>query len=481
MRGAFLSGVAALALGIPAGAAPAKVQFSRQVLPVLTAECRGCHMGSAAPGGYTMESAEKLAAGGRHGAAVVPGKSASSTLVKYLTGEIKPQMPPGKPLPLDKVALIRRWIDEGAKIDSMTLAAPSGGGGILRGAMPVKADAQPAARPLGAPHSGSLLPAPVSQSAPVTAVAYSPDGKLLAAGGYRAVRLLDPATGSVLHILKGPVDQVLSLCWSPDGKWLAAAGGLPGVYGEVCVWQSSGTAGPWGAARTLKDHTDAISSIAWRPGAAEFATASLDKTVRIWDAEKGVGVRTLKDHVDAVFGVAYSPDGKWMATASGDRTVKLYQADTRAKVSSLGHGDAVLAVAFSGKSDLLVTACADKQVRVWPVKAGTVENPTRGHGEGEAVDALAFSADGSTFAWGAINRKVRIWNGEVSGQKRELNEAPDWVYAVALSPDGKRVAAGVGDGRVYFWNTDDGKLERSVALGAGASAVAAGTVPEGRR
>jgi len=452
---------------VSVAAAPPRIQFSRQVLPVLNRECLGCHKGSAAPGGYSLESAERLFAGGRHGRAVVPGKSGESSLIKYLTGELKPQMPPGKPLPLDTVALIRRWIDEGAKIDGMT--APTEQGGILRGAMPMKG--LPAGRAGGAAHGpGASLPDAAKQSAPVTAVAWSPDGKWVAAGGYRAVRLLDPESGSVLHTLAGPSNQVLSLAWSPDGKRLAAAGGQPGVAGEVSLWDVP-PSGAWGPPRVLKEHRETISSIAWRPGAAEFATASLDKTALVWDAAAGTVKRTLKDHVDAVTAVAYSPDGKWLATASSDRTAKLYQADSGAKVNSFNHGDGLTALAFSGKGDLLVTACLDKQVRVWPVKVGTVENPLRGHGEGEAVDAMAFSADGGTFAWGAINRKVRIWNGEVSNHKRELNDCPDWVYGVALSPDGKRVAAGAGDGKLYFWNTEDGKLLRTVPLGPVAAAV----------
>ena len=107
-----------------------------------------------------------------------------------------------------------------------------------------------------------------------------------------------------------------------------------------------------------------------------------------------------------------------------------------------------------------------------PVKAEATQNPLRSHGEGEAVDSLAFSADGSTFAWGAINRRVRIFNGDVGGQRREMGDSADWVYAVSLSPDGKTVAAGSGDGKVYFWTTADGKLTRAVPLGP-AAAVAA--------
>lgn len=464
---AFICGL--LIPSAAAHAAPARVVFSKEVLPVLNRECGSCHRGSAAPGGYSLESAEQLLGGGRHGKAVVPGKSADSTLVKYLTGQLKPQMPPGKPLPLDTVAIIRRWIDEGAKIDGMV--APAEKVGIMRDAMPMKG-AQPNSKSTaGGPHA-ALLPDAVSQSAPVTALAYSPDGKLLAAGGYRAVRLLDPATGTVQQTLSGPADQVLSLAWSSDGKYLAAAGGPSGVGGEVCVWLAAPPSDTWAKPRLLKDHSDAIYSVAWRPGTTELATGSLDKTAKIWDAATGQVKRTLKDHVDAVFSVAYSPDGKWLATGSTDRTLKLYQADTGTRVSSFSHNDGVTAVAFSAKSDLVIAA-ADKQLRVWPVKAGTVENPLRGHGEGEAILGVAFSADGSTFAWGAANRRVRLWNGEVSNHRREMADCPDWVYSVALSPDGKTVTGGGGDGKVYAWKTDDGKLLYSAVVGGGLSRVAA--------
>lgn len=457
----FAVAAALLAGAWAAAAAPPKVQFSKQVLPLLTRECGSCHKGSAAPGGYSIETAERLLAGGRHGRAVVSGRSGEGTLLKYLTGELKPKMPPDRPLPLDQVALVRQWIDEGGKIDSMTLPAGAEKFGIMRDAMPAKGG-----KALGPEHATgiALLPLSVTQAAPVTAVAFSPDGKWLAAGGYRCVRLVDPETGGVRQALQGPSDQVLSVAWSPDGKRLAAAGGVSGVGGEVCVWAVPPAGAPWPRPRLLKGHGDTIYSVAWRPGIGELATGSLDKTARIWDAAAGTTLKELKDHVDAVFAVAYSPDGKWLATGSMDRTLKLYDTATREKVSSFVNPDGVTAVAFGPKSDIVACA-ADRQLRVWPVKAGTVENPLRGHGEGEAITSLAFSTDGSAFVWGASNRRVQLWNGEISNRRREMSEPiADWVYTVSVSPDGKRIAAGAGDGKVYLWNAE-GKLERAVALG----------------
>lgn len=462
-----VAGLTLVAIGV--GAAPSRVQFSKQVLPLLNRECLSCHRGAAAPGGYSLESAERLVAGGRHGAAVVAGRGNASTLVRYLTGELKPQMPPGKPLDLETIALIRRWIDEGAKIDSMV--DPTRAGGVMRDAMPMKMGTRgkPGA---AAPHApgGSLLPSAVSQSAPVTALQFSPDGRWLAAGGYRVVRLLDPQTAQVMRTLTGPSDQVLSLAWSADGRRLVAAGGVPGAAGEVCVWEG-GIPEKWVQSRILRDHTEAIFGVALRPGGTEMATASPDRTVKLWDLAAGRVTQTLKHHVDAVYGVAYSADGKWLATASADRTVKLYELGSPLPPTSLPHGDGVAGVAFSSKGDLLVS-CADRQVRVWPVKTGSVQNPLRQHGEGESINAVAFSADGSTLAWGASNRRVRTWNAEVSSQRRELRDVQDWVYSVAVSPNGKLIAGGTADGRVYLWD-DSGKLLHSQVLGPAAPTAAA--------
>lgn len=458
-----LATVSAAFMLTAAPAAPPKVQFSQQVLPVLNRECLSCHRGPAAPGGYSLETAERLVAGGRHGKAVVPGKGSQSTLVRYLTGELKPQMPPGKPLDLVTIALIQRWIDEGGRIDSMV--DPTQPEGKMRGAMPMRIGGNPGVPAKPSARAAALLPASVVQSAPVTALAFSPDGKYLAAGGYRAVRLLDPASGQVVKTLSGPVDQVLAVAWSAEGKRLAAAGGVPGGIGEVCLWEG-GAPASWGKPRVLREHSDSIFSVALKPGSPEMATVSPDRTVRIWDLASGKVTRILRDHVDAVYGAAYSADGQWFATASADRTVKLYQLGSSEPPASLRHGEGVTGVAFNPRGNVLVS-CADRQVRVWAVKLGAGQNPLRQHGEGEAINSVSFSGDGSLMVWGASNRRVRIWNGEVSNQRRELGDMQDWVYSVAASPDGKLVAGGGADGKIYLWEAG-GKLLRTVPLGPAA-------------
>lgn len=387
-----------------------------------------------------MASRDLLLKGGRHGAAVEPGKGAQSALVRYMTGDLKPKMPPGGAIDLDTIAIIRRWIDEGARVDTMIAPMPAKPGTVATRI--------------------SNLPAAANLPAPVTALAYSPDGSLLAVGGYRVVRLLDAATGAVKRTVNGPVDQVQALAWSSDGRYLAVAGGAPAQVGEVLLFDAQN----WKSIRTLVGHTDVVYAVDWKPGTMELATGSLDKTVQIWDGASGKSVRIIKDHADAVFGVAYSPDGKLLATGSADRSAKIFDTSNWKRTTALtAHQDGVTRIAFSPNGKLLATASADKTVRIWTIKPGTIENPDRTLGEGDVVNACTFSPDGSELVWGASNKTVRIYNGDGTQHRRELREPEDWVYAIAVNKD-NTLAAGTQDGKVLFWDAKEGKLLRTVTM-----------------
>lgn len=418
------------------------VVFSKQVLPLLRSQCFSCHGGANPASGYSLETRDRMLAGGRHGAAIQVGKGAQSSLILYMTGELKPKMPPNGAIDLEKLAVIRRWIDEGAKVDTMILAAPTTG-----------AKAPPAL--LKASANAEHLPAPV------TALAYAPDGKRLAAGGYRCVRLLDPTTGEITKTIPGPSDQVQALAWSSDGKLLAAGGGVPGKAGEVVLFDTA----TWKPLRALTAHTEVVYAVAFRPSTHELATGSLDKTARIWNADTGQPTHLIKDHAEAVFGVAYSPDGKLLATASGDRSAKLFQTTDYKRIASLtAHQDAVTHVAFNQNGTLLATTSADRQIRVWKVEIGKMENPLRQQGDGDVINACTFSPDGSLLVYGSSSSRVRVFNGDGSNQKQDWKDPEDWVYSVAIGADNQTVAAGTQDGKVLLWDARQGKLLHTTTL-----------------
>jgi hypothetical protein len=233
-------GLAPDRVGNAAQAQASSPTYADQVEPTFQNKCLGCHNNAAKAGGLVMETYDSLMKGGGHGPAVIPGKSGESRLILMLEGKLKPQMPfGGEPLPPVVIANIKAWIDAGAE------GPAPGTAGTKAALKPVIPDIKPA----------------VPTISPVTALAFAPGAKTLAVGGYKEVRLLDTATGKVLATLSGHAGEVRAVAFSPDGKWLAAAGGLPARSGEIKVWDAESHE----LLRTLVGHKDCIYSVAVSP------------------------------------------------------------------------------------------------------------------------------------------------------------------------------------------------------------------------
>src|ERR1043166_8828896 len=200
-----------------------KVSYYRQIRPILQANCQGCHQPAKKKGGYIMTDFKLLLAGGdNEGAAITPGHSDKSSILKMITpqdGEVR--MPKRKTALLDsEVALIKTWIEQGAEDDT-------------------PADAK---RHYDADHPPIYTRPPV-----VTSIDFSPDGKLLAVAGFHEVLLYDSSSGDfspskgqsgppLVARLIGVSERVQSLRFSPDGQSLAVAAGDPARLGEIQVW-----------------------------------------------------------------------------------------------------------------------------------------------------------------------------------------------------------------------------------------------------
>ena len=420
-----------------ASAAPAAEppSFSRQIRPFLTRYCSECHNAKEPQGGLNLESYAALLEGGQHGPVLVAGKADDSRLVLQVEGKMKPTMPPKKatrrPTP-DEAVILRAWIDAGAKDD--------GGSAVV---------ALPEVKPRAA------------VAAPVAALAYRPDGKLLAAAGYREVELIDPATGDVVGKLPGQAGDVTALAFSRDGSLLAVASGSPGTAGEVRIYKAAAGALPADPpAKVIAAHKDAILDLAFIPDGKTLATCGYDRLIKLWDAETGRLVRELKDHSDAVYGVAFSPDGALLASGSADRAVKVWQvADGKRLYTLADSTDWVYAVAWSPDGKRLAAAGVDKSIRLWDVSAqgGKLVHAVFAH-EGPVV-RLAWSADSQTLYSLSEDRTAKAWDAGRMVERVVYAKQPEAPLALAVRPDQKQLAVGRYDGVLVLLEEATGKVQ----------------------
>jgi WD40 repeat protein len=436
-----------------ANAGAAEPTYWQDVRPVLRKYCTVCHSARnlkevEVSGGLALDSYEAVVKSDRK-SLLKAGHSSGSLLVQLVVSkDDEKRMPLGaRPLPEEAIAVLRRWIDGGAREGQRpeNTAAVAAGRGLRRTG---KLDVVLPTRAAGGKLELALSVGPL---APVAAVTFSPDGKLLATGSYGHVTLWNLETVRPEKVLTNVLGAVNDLRFSPDGRLLAVAGGQPSAKGDLRLYQVA----DWKLLATLGGHEDVVSSVAFHPDSKRLASGSFDKTVRIWDLTSHRVARTLTGHSDFVYAVGFSPDGRWLASCSKDRTVKVVEADTgKSRFTLSGMDQDVLAVAFSSDGKSLVSSGFESGLYWWDAQSGQRVRVQGGHGV--AVQEVCFSKDGKLLASAGADRTVRLWNGAGGAPLRTL-AAGSVAYAVALSPDGKRVAGGCFDGLVRLWDTASGR------------------------
>ncbi|HSJ03481.1 MAG TPA: hypothetical protein VK956_13555, partial [Verrucomicrobium sp.] len=291
----------------------------------------------------------------------------------------------------------------------------------------------------------------------VTSLAYSPKARLIAAGSYGQVRIIDPNGLATLRSLTGIAGKVNTVAFSADGTQVFAAAGDAGVNGIAYQWNVSDGA----LVRKFEGHNDALYALALAPDGRALATGSYDQKIRVWDLSTGAEVRVLTGHNGGVFGLAFRPDGKILASASADRTVKLWEVATGRRLDTFSQPlKEQWAVAFSPDGQLLAAGGTDNRLRVWQVSTDGVEGSnqllaTRFAHEG-ALLSVVFSPDGRQIVTTAADRSAKIWSGADFAGVQAMEKQSDWAPAVAALGEDK-VLLGRLDGTFGVYELATGK------------------------
>jgi WD40 repeat protein len=299
----------------------------------------------------------------------------------------------------------------------------------------------------------------------VSALAFSPDGQTLAAGGYQEVLLWDLAAAKLAKRigagqLTGPVR---ALAYVDEGRSLAVGEAGPSASGAVKVFDVQ--TGKLSVA--FKEPKEAVYALARSPDGALLAAGCADAMAYVWSIKDKKLVTTLKDHGDWVLGVAFSPDGKQLATASADRTLMTWEVGTWTRLASLKEAEPIGGAAFS--ADGMQLAAVVGGPGEWSIRIRRLDDPkSPAPKSAPATSRAVYTGEGMPqgMAWAAKTGRIyaacsdktvkalRVSEGTIAAT---LRGHADWVYAVALSLDEGRLASGSADGTVRLWNAADGR------------------------
>lgn len=380
-----------------------------------------------------MDTFERFVRAGDSGEVAVKAKQAdASELIRRITSDDEDERMPldADPMTADQIATMRRWISEGARYDAddpkLTLAR------------------------IVPPPVHPKAPTAYRRTLPVTALAFSHDGKELFVGGYHELTVWNAADGKLVRRIANVGQRIYGLDFSPDGKVLAVASGAPGSLGEVRLFEPQ----QGKLLKVLTSTTDVVFDVAYSPKGDRLAVVAADGALRVFEMASGNQQLEITSHSDWIADVAWNAAGDRLATASRDKTSKVFDAKTGELVVTYnGHGKPVNGVSFHPDGKEVFSSAADNRIHQWKVADGKKSADVGSFG-GE----LFKLTSGKSFLFAvSADKTVRQYDRKSRKEIRKYSGHGDWVISSSFHDASGRLATGGFNGEIRVWNIADGK------------------------
>lgn len=426
--------------------------FDDDILPVLKQHCVNCHGTEKQKGGLNLATYAAMNAGGSSGVVVAAGDPDKSRLLSLSTHKEEPKMPPsGAKMPDAQLALLKLWIEQGAREKSGSPASVA-----VKPKTEIGLKSVVKGRPEGPPPmpaAGKLKLDPIVQArrpGAVIALAASPWAPLAAVGGQKQVLLYNTDNNVLVGVLPFEHGQVNSLHFSRNGRFLLAAGGRGGQAGKAVLFNiETGE-----KVTEVGNESDAILAADISADQTQIAVGGPGKVVRVYATSDGSLIREIKKHTDWVTAIEYSPDGVLLATGDRSGGLLAWEAFTGREFFTLrGHTGAITDLSWRDDSNLLASCSEDGTVRLWEMENGNTVKSWGAHGGGAA--SVRFSHDGKLATTGR-DKLTKVWD-QNGAQQKQFDALPDLGLRVAITHENAKAIAGDMSGVVKSWSIADGR------------------------